>query len=173
MPTRIRATFGSPADAEFALQQLADIGLPADAITLATEPAQREGAFITRLVVAIVLWSILGGAVGVGLGTAIWLILGPSGGTGFVIQAVVWGIFGHLIAGLWAGYLLLADRTEADLPHDRSERAAFTISCPDENTAGRARDLIQSHGGVVAGSLTRAAPPATVSAPEDAQGDAR
>lgn len=85
---------------------------------------------------------------GTGLGALVWLIFGPEGMTGLVIEAVVWGIFGHLIAGMWAGYILLADRTQPDLPHDRASAVAqLTIRCPNEDAARLALEVVVTSGG--------------------------
>lgn len=128
------------------IASLTEAGIDPDTIVLSV-PDARESSFITRLVIAIALWSVVGAVVGVGLGALIWLVLGPEGETGFVIQAVVWGIFGHLIAGLWTGYLLLADRTQEDLPHDRPDMSVtLTVVCPDDATAAIVADVVERSG---------------------------
>lgn len=143
MPSEFQVTFPSEAAAQAARRQLTTVGIDPDTITF-SQPAGREGSFLTHLVITIALWSVAGAAAGIGLGTIIWLLLGPEGETGFIIHVVVWGIFGHLIAGMWAGYLGLADRTEADLPHDRPGQAVtVTIACPDETTAAQVRELVK------------------------------
>jgi hypothetical protein len=150
MPTEIRAVFPSDAAARTAADRLAAAGVDASAVSLVGPGVNREGSFITRLVFTIAFWSIIGAPIGVGLGTLLWLILGPQGTAGFMIQSVVWGIFGHLIAGMWAGYILLADRTQPDLAHDRASAVALlTIRCPYDEAARLAREIVNASGGEV------------------------
>lgn len=144
MATRIRATLPAGDTPATLAERLAAAGIDPAAIRVSVQAADREKSFIVRLVVAIALWSITGAAAGVALGALIWLLLGPEGTTGFIIQAVVWGIFGHLLAGLWAGYLLLADRTQEDLPHDRpAGTVTITIVCHDEEATELVRSLLE------------------------------
>ena len=56
--------------------------------------------------------------------------VGPPGTEGLIIQVVTWAIFAHLIIGMWAGYLLLADRTAEDLP---------AVSAPEDPRVRRMR----------------------------------
>jgi hypothetical protein len=78
-----------------------------------------EGNFMARVVVIIVAWSIVGTAIGAGLGAALSLTIGPSGTSGLIIQMVSWAIFAHMLGGIWAGYLLLADRSGREIGHGR------------------------------------------------------
>ena len=144
MPPEIRATFPNEADARQAAEHVTAAGINPTAITI-TSDNDSEGPFLTRLVITIALWSIAGGIIGVGLGALIWLIFGPEGTTGLLIQAIVWGIFGHLIIGMWAGYLLLADRTQPDLPHDRPAYT-LTIHVGDQATLKLANDVLADSG---------------------------
>jgi hypothetical protein len=93
-----------------------------------TQPAETasEGRFMGRVVV-VVVWSIIGTAVGAGLGAAISLTIGPSGTSGLIIQMVSWAIFAHLLIGLWAGYLLLADRSGREIGAGRP--VILTVCC--------------------------------------------
>ena len=69
-----------------------------------------------RIVLAVIGWSVIGTAIGAALGAVLALTVGPSGTQGLIIQVVSWAIFAHLLIGCGAGYILLADRTESDLP---------------------------------------------------------
>lgn len=148
MPTELHAAFPDGTTAEKALERLIAAGIEPNEVALTARSTEREASFLTRLVITIALWSIIGAITGVGLGIVTWIILGPEGTTGFIIQAVVWGIFGHLIAGMWAGYILLADRTDLDLPHDRATQlTVIEIHTSDEATSGIVRQIIASSGG--------------------------
>jgi len=74
---------------------------------------------MVRVVVIIMLWSIVGAGIGAGLGAALSLTIGPSGTSGLIIQMVSWAIFAHMLGGIWAGYLLLADRSGREIGHGR------------------------------------------------------
>jgi len=135
--------------ANTAAHALRSFGMHQSALTL-TEireaPGAREAGFMGRIIVVIVLWSILGGVIGGGIGLMIATFLGPSGTEGLVIQGVSWMISGHLIAGMLAGYLLLADRTGGDLPAVRARSTVLlTVDCANidetETAAHRLRDL--------------------------------
>jgi hypothetical protein len=59
-------------------------------------------------VLIVVAWSI----VGVGIGVVIGLVFAavgipPGGAFGVLVQAIAWGLFFHIMVGLWAGYALL------------------------------------------------------------------
>jgi len=145
-PTVITATFPTESEAHAAIETLTESGVDHSLISLETTQPDTETRFLIRLVAIIVLSSIVGGAVGAGLGALIWLVFGPSGTGGLLIQIVVWLIFGHIIAGLWAGYLLLADRTHADLPHERTT-AHLIIRYPSDDISELITSIIQRAGG--------------------------
>jgi hypothetical protein len=69
--------------------------------------------------VAILLWSVVGAIPGAAFGWLLAQTIGPEGTAGLVMQVVCWTIVGHLVGGLLAGYLLLADRSEEEMPPDR------------------------------------------------------
>ena len=86
----------------------------------------QEGRFLWRVLALIVVWSIPGGAAGAAAGVALAFAgLGPDGTTGLMVQVVSWLIIGHLLAGMLAGYLLLADRSQREMAPDR---AAFVVT---------------------------------------------
>ena len=95
-------------------------------VTKAAETAG-ERRFIGRVVLVVAFWSIIGTAVGAGLGAALSLTIGPSGTSGLIIQMVSWAIFAHLLIGLWAGYLLLADRSGREIGAGRP--VILTVRC--------------------------------------------
>jgi len=104
--------------ASAARSRVIDAGIGPDDITVrgADDPsAATEGRFMGRIVLIIAFWSVIGTAIGAGFGVALALTIGPSGTQGIIIQAVSWAIFAHLIIGMLAGYLLLADRSEREM----------------------------------------------------------
>lgn len=122
---RLTASFDSPSEAAAAREALAREGVPAE--VAAMEGGGREVRFMGRVVFWIVLWSIPGGLVGAALGAGLAAVISATT-EGFIVQTVSWMIFGHLIAGMWAGYLLLADRTGPDLPALRLP-VLLTVDC--------------------------------------------
>ena len=80
-----------------------------------------------RVVLVVAFWSIIGTVVGAGLGAALSFTIGPSGTSGLIIQMVSWAIFAHLLIGLWAGYLLLADRSGREIGAGRP--VILTVRC--------------------------------------------
>lgn len=119
---------------------LAADGFPAAEAALQVAPPRpveetaREGRAMWRIVVIIVLASIVGTAIGAALGVLLHVVVGPKGTSGLVIQVVSWAIFAHLLIGMWAGYLLLADRTEREI--GRARPVILTLRCAniDANT---------------------------------------
>lgn len=127
----VSAPFADAEGAVAAVEALVAAGIPREAVSV-TLSATQEGRLLWRLVISIVLWSILGGAVGAGAGLALARAgIGPSGTTGTLVQAVSWLIIGHLLAGMWAGYVLLADRSHREMASDRESRATVTVRCRD------------------------------------------
>jgi hypothetical protein len=94
--------------------------------------------------VIIVLWSVLGGIIGAPIGWLLAETIGPEGTSGLVVQLVSWIILGHLIAGMLAGYFVLADRTQAEMPPDRPV-SILTIRGLDPGAAKRVRRIMHSH----------------------------
>ena len=143
----ISATFPSTAEAEAAENALREAGIPAASIDLQhnvlPEARAREGRFVWRVLVIIVLWSIVGGVIGAGFGWLLAETIGPEGGAGLIVQLVSWIIVGHLIAGMLAGYLVPADRTQSEMPPDRPE-SVLTVHGLTDN-AEKVRHLLRSH----------------------------
>lgn len=131
--TEVSATLTTAADAQAARHHLIAVGVPGDEITLRVAPLDRaeetarEGRTMGRIVVIIVLASIVGTVIGILIGASLHLLVGPEGTSGLVIQVVSWAIFAHLLIGLWAGYILLADRTEREL--GRARHVILVIQC--------------------------------------------
>jgi hypothetical protein len=118
---QVTAVFPDSRRAAAARDRLIAVGVPAanmavcDAtVTKATETAS-EGRFMGRVVLVVAFWSIFGTVVGAGLGAALSFTIGPSGTSGLIIQMVSWAIFAHLLIGMWAGYVLLADRSGREI----------------------------------------------------------
>lgn len=129
----LKATFPNIREAEAARRSLSDRGMPAKNLTLVVaapglvEETSLEGQVMGRIVAIIVLASIVGTAIGAGLGVALHLTVGPEGTSGLIIQVVSWAIFAHLLIGMWAGYLLLADRSEREI--GRARPVILTVRC--------------------------------------------
>lgn len=140
MTTEIVATFADERRAEAARRQLLAAGLSTDAVAVQT-PAQvtaKEAGYMVRVVVIIAVWSVVGAAAGAAVGAVLALTIGPGGTTGLLIQTVSWGVCFHLLAGIWAGYLLLADRTESDF---RPPPAQLVVRSDEASVKQRLRDL--------------------------------
>jgi len=144
----IVATFAEPADAEAAALALREAGIPAASIDLQhnvlPKARAREGKFLWRVLVIIVLWSIPGGVIGAGFGWLLAETIGPAGGAGLIVQLVSWIIVGHLIAGMLAGYFVLADRTQREMPPDRPV-SLLTVRDLGPRDSKRARRLLRAH----------------------------
>ncbi len=98
-----------------------------------------EGRFMRRVVVIIALASVAGTALGAALGAAFAFTIGPPGTSGYVIQIVSWAIFMHLLIGMWAGYLLLADRSGREVRN--SGHVTLTVRCANIDARALAERL--------------------------------
>jgi len=144
----IRAYFPAPANAEAAANALREAGIPTSSIALhdnvLPDARQREGRFVSRVLIVIVLWSIVGGVIGAGFGWLLAETIGPEGTAGLIVQLVSWIIVGHLIAGMLAGYFVLADRSQREMPPDRPV-SLLTVGVEPRDIK-RVRRLRRSHG---------------------------
>lgn len=135
--------FPDRARADAAVKALLAAGFPADAISVSEVGSGHEGRFLGRIVILIVLWSIPGGALGAALGALLAITgIGPQGTTGAVVQVVSWLIIGHLLAGMWAGYLLLADRSHREIAPGRERSVTVSAKCRNETEAEALRRLL-------------------------------
>jgi hypothetical protein len=143
---KITATFQDATGARVAVSRL---GTRPDVtrVTVSQGQAERENRFIGRVVVLIVAWSIVGTLAGVLLGIVLAATVGPAGTEGVIIQAVSWAIFAHLVAGLCAGYVLLSDRTERELPVTRGP-ANVSVECANIDEIDAIRRTLFSLGAV-------------------------
>jgi hypothetical protein len=136
--TEIMATFRSRAQAEAAVAALTAAGVPHDAVIVSEAPLpptrRREGRYLCRLLVIIVLWSVLGGVFGVLFGLVLAATVGPEGTAGQLFQAVCWGIVGHLLIGMIAGYVVLADRSHPEMEPERPQVVLTVRVAPDQRT---------------------------------------
>ncbi len=100
-----------------------------------------------RIVLIIVVWSVFGTALGAGLGVLIAQVFGPDGTDGMIIQGVSWAIFAHLLAGMFAGYYLLADRTRDELPIPGGDAAVLlVVECASIDESRRVAGLLRELG---------------------------
>lgn len=131
--TEVRATFPTITDAQRAHERLAETGVLAEDMAMTTaapsliEETASEGRTMGRIVIVIALASVVGTGIGVALGALLHILIGPKGTSGLVIQVVSWAIFAHLLIGMWAGYFLLADRTEREI--GRGRPVILVIQC--------------------------------------------
>jgi hypothetical protein len=98
------------------------------------------------IVLMIVFWSCVGAVAGATLGAAIALTAGPPGTEALILQVVVWGIFFHLLAGMWAGYLLLADRTNPEVVVKSDRFVALLVSCDSIEQRSMAEEVLRRAG---------------------------
>jgi hypothetical protein len=119
-------------------------------VVVALPTGAGEVRFVWRLVWIVVLWSVVGGAVGALLGAGVvWAGIGGGGTLAIVLQIIGWMIFGHLIAGMWAGYVLLADRSKREFTPDAGDGGGLSVvrvRCRDRAGIERARDAMMSAG---------------------------
>ena len=135
--------FPDRARADAAVSALLAAGFPADAISVSEAGSGHEARFLGRIVILIVLWSIPGGALGAALGALLAISgIGPQGTTGAVVQVVSWLIIGHLLAGMWAGYGLLADRSHREMSPDGERSVTVSVKCRSGAEAEAARHLL-------------------------------
>jgi hypothetical protein len=90
----------------------------------------------------IVLWSIVGGVLGAAAGWLLAATIGPEGTAGLIVQLVCWIIVGHLIGGMLAGYFVLADRSQEEMPPDRPV-SVLTVRGLEPGDSKRVRRLIR------------------------------
>ena len=70
---------------------------------------------MARFALIVAAWSIAGTAAGAAFGAVLSYTVGPHGTEGLILLVVTWALFAHLLIGLWAGYILLADRSRAEI----------------------------------------------------------
>ena len=150
----VAGAFRDDASARMAALALQDAGFPAGAIAIRHEPswaprvrARSEMSFLARLVWIIVFWSIPGTIIGALAGWGIAVAVGIDDTTGTVLMVVSFAIFGHLIAGIWAGYLLLADRSEREFaPPAEAPPITVTVRCANRVEIDRAQTTLNVQG---------------------------
>ena len=98
-----------------------------------------EARVMGKIVLIIALASAVGTALGAALGAFFAFTIGPSGTSGYVIQIVSWAIFMHLLIGMWAGYLLLADRSGREIR--MSGPVTLTVRCANIDATALAERL--------------------------------
>jgi hypothetical protein len=144
----IYASFATPAEAENARGALLAAGIPPDSIVLQhgvlPEPREREARFFWRVLVIIVLWSVAGAIPGAMFGWLLAETIGPEGTAGLIVQVVSWMIVGHLIGGMLAGYFVLADRSQREMPPDRPV-SLLTVRELSRADVKELRRIIRSH----------------------------
>lgn len=144
----ILATFPDHRDAEAAVTALIEVGIAHSFLDVLRgvlpEARQREGRFLWRILVLIVLWSIAAALPGAAFGLVLAKTIGPEGSAGLIVQIVSWTIVGHLIGGMLAGYFVLADRTRQEMLPDRL-LTVLTIRDVAERDSKNVQQLLRSH----------------------------
>jgi hypothetical protein len=147
----VRASFVEPSDAEAAFTALIEAGIARTSIDLRNgvlpEARQREGRFLSRVLLIIVLWSIAGALPGAAFGFLLAKTIGPAGTAGLIVQIVCWTIVGHLVGGMLAGYFVLADRTQREMTPDRP-LTLLTDRDIAEGDSKNVQRLLRSHHSV-------------------------
>lgn len=158
----ITATFPDHERAESAIAALEQDGIPRSNVDLLTDAdladlGKRETRFMGRIVLIVAGWSVIGTAIGAALRAFFSYTIGPHGTSGLILQVVTWAIFAHLLIGMWAGYLLLADRTARDLPAARAATAVLVLTTPEDADliATRLRQLGATSVDVPSSAATR------------------
>jgi hypothetical protein len=146
------ATFNDASVAQRAASELDAAGIPASRVRIAfpMSPVTRAGhteRVLWRLLLQVVWWSIVGGAIGLLVGLAFWHWgVGPSGLDGFWVQVATWMIFGHLLLGIWAGYLVLGNQADLGLRESAERGATVSVRCDTRAEIERAEQLLRPHG---------------------------
>jgi hypothetical protein len=143
----ITATFRTRSEAEAAATTIAESGVPRTTIDLqhGVLPEAREANFLWRIVVVIVLWSIVGAVPGAAFGWFLAETIGPGGTEVMIMYVVCMMILGHLVAGMVAGYVLLADRTSQEMPPNRPV-SRLTITGVNERDVRTMKEILRSRG---------------------------
>lgn len=152
---RVVAAFPDADAARRAADALRAAGSPPEDITIAggaataATPREREERFIGRLVLIVVVWSIVGTALGVVIGLMLnALEIGPGGRGGLIIQMASWAVFVHLLAGLWAGYALLTKGESREaVRHIEGGRAVVSVWCTSIEPVERVGVTLRKAGG--------------------------
>ncbi len=146
---RLTSRYPGAEVANAAINALTDAGMPLRAISVTTPG--HEGRYLWRILISIVLWSVIGGAIGAIAGLVLAIVgIGPGGTTGAIVQVVSWTIAGHLLGGMWVGYALLADRSHREMAPDRVSAAGATITvrCRNETELQMARGILDEMSAV-------------------------
>ncbi len=86
-----------------------------------------------RFAVIVAAWSIAGTAAGAAFGAGLSYTVGPHGTEGLILLVVTWALFAHVLIGLLAGYVLLADRSSAEI----TPGTAATLRVQADESAAR------------------------------------
>lgn len=138
---QILATFHSAEAAETAAVLLGSVS----GVGQVTIAGTRDSAFILWFLAIVVVASILGTALGVGIGL-LFIALGvtPNTTESLILQVVTWAIFWHLLIGLIAGYALLADRTNPEWRPGR--KATLEVSATSAAEAAEIEAVLKKAG---------------------------
>ena len=81
-----------------------------------------------------------------------WAGIGGGGHLEAILQIVGWVIVGHLIAGMWAGYALLADRSKREFMPESGAASVHAgvvrVRSSNRVEIERARELLEAAGAI-------------------------
>lgn len=150
------ASFDGAAAARAAMERLRAAGFPPEALELVggsprpVDRTQNRDAPVLRSVFwQILLWGIIGAVAGGLLGVALVALgVGPDGGVGAGLQVAGWAMFAHIIASLWAGYIVLGTRSTRDLTWQpqRQGRTLLRVRCATDADAESAMADLRAAG---------------------------
>src|SRR2546428_8599703 len=107
----IRASFAQASAAEGLAAALADSGIPRASIAvqhgILPEARTREGRFVWRVLIRIVLWSIAGAVPGAAFGWLLAETIGPEGTAALACQSAGWWTAATSFPEIFAAYALL------------------------------------------------------------------
>lgn len=111
--------------------------------------ANRDAPKLRTVFWQILLWGALGAVIGGVIGVAFVAAgIGPGGPAGAGLQIAGWAMFAHIIASLWAGYVVLGTRSTRDLTWQpqRAGRVLLRVRCDGPGAAARAQAELRASG---------------------------
>lgn len=150
------ASFADAAAARAAMERLRALGFAPDALELvggAPAPAvcaqHRDAPVLSSVFWQILVWGTVGAVIGAVAGVAFVATgIGPGGPVGVGLQVAGWAMFAHIIASLWAGYIVLGTRSTRELTWQpqRQGRILVRVRCATPDEPDRASSELRAAG---------------------------